>query len=466
MSPLIAARGQMAVSLAFHIVFASLGVGLPLLMFIAEYLAWRRKDLNWYILAKRWSKAFGILYAIGAVSGTILSFELGLLWPRFMAFAGPIFGLAFYIEATAFFIEAIFLGLYLYSWEKVRPVVHLLFCVPLVVGGLASALFVTVANAWMNAPTGFTLTNGKPTNIDPIQALLNPQAPMEAFHMVLAAYEATGFAVATVYAVAMLRGHRDGYTRKGLLVGTVLGTVTAPLQIWVGDVTAKIIAQTQPAKLAAMEGLFKTTRYAPLTIYGWPDPASGHVYFGIQISDLLSLLAFDDIGHPVRGLDSFPGFMRPDTQIIHPLFDTMVGIGFLMAGVVALFWWAYVRHRAQWANSKPLLWLMAATGPLTFMALEFGWAVTELGRQPYIIYGVMLVANGVTTAPGLDVSFPIFFILYVLLGVAMAVFLLKLAAEPHETPPPAMKLGEIPAEVSEREQHEDDATRLVGGPIA
>jgi cytochrome d ubiquinol oxidase subunit I len=443
MPPVIAARGQMAVSLAFHIVWASFGVGLPFMMLIAEWIGMRRRDLNWYRLAKRWAKAFGIMYAIGAVSGTVLSFELGLLWPRFMRFAGPIFGLPFFIEATAFFIEAIFLGIYLYSWDKLSPFVHWLTNIPLVLGGLASSLFVVTANAWMNTPTGFRIVNGKVTDIDPIQAMLSPSAPMEAFHMTLAAYEATAFSVAAVYAFAWLRGKRVQYVRNGLLLSMILGLITAPLQIWVGDVTAKMVAQTQPAKLAAMEGLFQTTRYAPLTIYGWPDPTTGRVYFSVDIKDLLSLLAYDDIAHPVRGLDSFPGFLRPDTQIIHPLFDTMVGIGFLIAFISLWFWFRFFRTGRTIPGSRWLLWGIVASGPLAFLAIEFGWAVTELGRQPYIVYGYMYVADGVQTAPGLDTSFPIFFILYLLLGFASVFFLLRLAREQHEVPTPRVDIGEI-----------------------
>ncbi len=436
MTPLIAARGQMAISLAFHIVWASLGVGLPLMMFIAEGIGMRKRDLAWYTLAKRWTKAFAIQYAIGAVSGTILSFELGLLWPRFMRFAGPIFGLPFYLEAVAFFIEAIFLGIYAYSWDKLSPVMHWLCCLPLVVGGLASSLFVVTANAWMNTPTGFRIVNGKVTSIDPIQAMLNPSAPMEAFHMTIAAYEATAFAVVAVYAFSLLRGKRDAYTRNALKLGMVLGTITAPLQIWVGDVTAKMVAETQPAKLAAMEGLFHTTRYAPIEIYGWPDPATGRVYFGFKVDDLLSMLAYDDISHPVKGLYDFPGALRPDTQIIHPLFDTMVGIGFLLAGLTLWWWVQYFRHHRAVPISRGLLWGLVAAGPLTFAAIEFGWAITEIGRQPYIVYGYMLVKDAVTPAPGLDVSVPIFFILYILLGIATVVFMLRLAHEPRHIPTP------------------------------
>lgn len=457
MPPLIAARGQMAVSLAFHIVFASLGVGLPLFMFIAEGIGIFRRKSVWYVLAKRWTKAFAILYAIGAVSGTILSFELGLLWPRFMHFAGPIFGLPFFIEATAFFIEAIFLGIYVYSWTKLSPIAHWLMCIPLIVGGLASSLFVVTANAWMNTPTGFTMVHGKPTNINPVAAMLNPSAPMEAFHMTLAAYEATAFAVVTVYAVAYLRGHRSDYERKAIQLGMIVGTITAPLQIWVGDVTAKMVAQTQPAKLAAMEGLFKSTKYAPLQIYGWPDPASGHTYFGIKIGDLLSLLAYDDISHVVRGLDTFPGYLRPDTQIIHPLFDTMVGIGFLLAAVAIWYWVQFFRRHGQTPTNRALMWGLVSSGPLAFLAIEFGWAVTELGRQPFIVYGYMLVANGVTTASGLDVTFPIFFILYILLGIATVFFLVKLAKLPNGPFAPEPDIAEL------AETNEDEAVQTIEG---
>lgn len=455
MPPLIAARGQMAVSLGFHIVWAALGVGLPIMMFIAEGLGIRNRDSIWYTLAKRWSKAFAIQYAIGAVSGTILSFELGLLWPRFMRFAGPIFGTPFFLEAIAFFVEAIFLGLYLYTWDKVSPVLHWLFSVPLMVGGTASSLFVVTANAWMNTPTGFSIVNGKVTNIDPIQAMLSPSAPMEAFHMTVAAFEATAFAIVSVYAYYYLRGKRDAYVRRGLTLGLVLGTLTAPLQIWVGDVTSKMVAQTQPAKLAAMEGLFQTTRNAPLTIYGWPDPSTGHVYFGFQISDLLSLLSWDDLSHAIRGLNTYPGYMRPDPRILHPVYDTMVLFGFILAFGVIAFWFQWWRKQSMPVN-RWLLWGLIASGPMAFLAIEFGWATTELGRQPYIVYGYMLVSDGVQTAPGLDVSFPIFFILYIILGLVTIVFMRRLARERRE----------VPVEVhvgKKRAVAEDGHVKAVGG---
>ncbi len=439
MTPLTAARSQMAVSLAFHIIFAALGVGLPLLMFIAEGLGMRRRDTTWYSLAKRWSKAFGILYAIGAVSGTILSFELGLLWPRFMRFAGPVFGLAFYLEAVAFFIEGVFLGVYLYSWDKLSPFWHWLCCLPLVIGGIASSLFVTTANAWMNTPAGFNNDNGVPVNIHPVAALLNPSAPWEAIHMTVAALEATAFGVAGVYAFAMLRGRRGDYERKGMVLGMAVGSILAPIQIWVGDQTARMVAHTQPAKLAAMEGLFQTTRYAPLTLFGWPDPASRQTYFGIQIQDLLSFLSFEDTSAPVRGLDSFPPGSQPDARLLHIPYDTMAGIGFALTALMLWFWYVYFRRREVVRRNAWGKWLLRAvylSGPASFLAIELGWMVTELGRQPYIIYNIMYVANGVTTARGLLVTFPTFVVLYMTLGIATTYFLLRLGREHKDKPIP------------------------------
>jgi len=466
MTPLLAARSQMAVSLAFHIVFAALGVGLPLLMFIAEGLGMRRRDTTWYSLAKRWSKAFGILYAIGAVSGTVLSFELGLLWPRFMRFAGPVFGLAFYLEAIAFFIEGIFLGVYLYSWDKLSPLWHWLCCLPLVVGGIASSLFVTTANAWMNTPAGFNNDNGVPVNIHPIAALLNPSAPWEAIHMTVAAIEATAFGAAGVYAFAMLRGRRGDYERKGMVLSMAIGSILAPIQIWVGDQTSRMVAHTQPAKLAALEGLFQTTRYAPLTFFGWPDPASQQTYFGIQIQDLLSFLSFEDTSAQVQGLDAFPPGSQPDARLLHIPYDTMAGIGFGLTALMLWFWYVYFRRRRAVEQGNWGKWLLRAvflSGPASFLAIELGWMVTELGRQPYIIYHIMYVAQGVTTASGLLISFPIFLALYILLGIATTYFLLRLGRERKEKPIPIEEIlrsgrrGEPPPDLADEAEERAQA---------
>lgn len=431
MSSELAARASMGTSLAFHIIFAALGVGLPVLLCLAEGLGLRQRDAEWYALARRWGKAFGILFVIGAVSGTTLSFELGLLWPRFMAVATNVIGLPFALEGFAFFLEAIFLGLYLYGWDRLTPRVHWLCTLPLVISGAASAWFVVTANAWMNTPAGFTLANGTVTSVNPLVAIFNPSTPTETTHTLLSCYQVTGFAVAAVYAVALLRGHTTSYNKRGLLLGLLLGTVVSPIQALVGDLSAEFVAHAQPAKLAAMEGLFQTTRGAPLTIFGIPDPATGKTRFAIQIPDVLSLLAYHDPNATVTGLDAFPRAYWPNPIAVHFAFDLMVGAGILMIVLPAWFWFLYWRRGHVVPHERVLLWTAVATGVLGFIAMEAGWMVTELGRQPWIIYNVMLVRDGVTLAPGLGISFFTFVAIYTLLGVTLVVLLRRLARQSH-----------------------------------
>ncbi len=434
MSSEIAARATMGTSLAFHMIFAALGVGLPVLLCLAEGLGLHRRQAEWYALARRWSSAFGILFVIGAVSGTTLSFELGLLWPRFMGFASGIIGLPFALEGFAFFLEAIFLGLYLYGWDRLSPRVHWLCSIPLVVSGGASAWFVVTANSWMNTPTGYHAVNGKVTSVDPIAAMLNPSTPTETLHTILACYQVTGFAVAAVYAWALLHGGNTSYNRRGLTLGMLLGAVVAPVQAIVGDLSAEFVARAQPAKLAAMEVLFQTTKGAPLTILGIPDPATGKTRFAIQIPDLLSLLAYHDPHATVTGLDAFPRALWPNPIAVHLAFDLMVGSGVLMILLPAWFWLLYWRRGHVIPRDRLVLWASVATGVLGFIAMEAGWMVTELGRQPWIIYGVMLVRDGVTPVPGLGLTFFVFTTIYALLAVTLVGLLLRLGREKHTLP--------------------------------
>lgn len=427
MSNLVAARIQMASSLAFHIVFAALGVGLPILLCVAEGLALRRHDTVWYALARKWGQAFGILFVIGAVSGTILSFELGLLWPRFMVVAGGVFGLPFALEGFAFFLEAIFLGLYLYGWDRLRPRTHWLTTILLAVSGTASAWFVVSANAWMNTPAGFRLVAGRPVDVNPIAAMLNPSTPTETVHTILSCYQVTAFAVASIYAWALLRGNRTRYNRRGLLLGMMLGMIVAPIQALVGDASARLVVDRQPAKLAAMEALFQTTRGAPVRVLGVALPQTQQVPFSIEILHLLSLLAYGDPNATVRGLDAFPRADWPNVTMVHLAFDLMVGAGFLTILLPAAFWLLFWRRGRHVPLSRWLLWLAVLTGPLTLIAMEAGWMVTEIGRQPWIIYHVMLVRDAVTPAPGVVVSLVVFTAMYVLLAMTLIWLLLRLA---------------------------------------
>lgn len=430
MPDLLAARAQMGTSLAFHIIFSVLGVGLPLLLCIAEGLALKTKNPVWMQLTRRWTRAAAILFAIGAVSGTILSFELGLLWPTYIKYAGAVVGLPFMLEGFAFFTEAIFLGLYLYGWDRLSPRAHWLCSFPIWISGLASAWFIVSANSWMNTPAGFVIKNGQVTDINPIEAMLNPSTPYETIHMILACYVATGFAVAAVYAVALLRGKREEYYRKGLVLAMAMAIIATPLQLISGDANARFLAVRQPAKFAAMEGVFHTEQGAPLVIGGLADPNTGKVYYALEIPKGLSLLAFDNPNATIKGLDQYARGDWPNSTIVHTSFDGMVGSGFFILLVALVFWFLYWRKKRNVPENRLLLWGITLSGPLSFLAIELGWMVTEIGRQPWVIYGVLRIKDAVTTAPWLNVSFLIFSLIYVLLAAALIWLLLRVARSP------------------------------------
>jgi len=419
MSDLLAARSQMAVSLAFHIVFAVIGIAMPVMMVLAER-RWQVTGHAIYLdLAKRWAKGTAILFAVGAVSGTVLSFELGLLWPRFMAFAGAIIGMPFSLEGFAFFTEAIFLGIYLYGWDRISSRAHLWAGVAVAVSGTASGIFVVIANAWMNAPTGFELVNGQAVNVQPLAAMANAAALSQALHMTLAAYAATGFAVAGIHAFLLLKDPANAFHRRALEIALIVGAPAAVLQPISGDLSARHIAVHQPVKLAAAEALFRTQTGAPLTLGGWPDTAARETRFAVHVPYVLSLLAFHDPHAVVKGLDQVPVSEWPNVRAVHLSFDVMVAAGTYLA-LVALWtgWLAW--RRADLAHNRRLMRALALATPLGFLAVEAGWMVTELGRQPWVIYGVLKTADAVTPMPGLMVPFLTFTLLYCFLGVIVA----------------------------------------------
>lgn len=408
MSDLLAARSQMGISLAFHIIFAVIGIAMPVLMVIAERRWQRTRDSVYLDLAKRWARGTAILFAVGAVSGTVLSFELGLLWPRFMEAAGPIIGMPFSLEGFAFFIEAIFLGVYLYGWDKVSPRAHLAAGVLVAVSGAASGVFVVIANAWMNTPTGFTLVDGRLTDIDPIAGMLNPAAFPQTLHMTLAAYAATGFAVAGIHAFLLLKRPGVVFHRYALSIGLLVGAPAAALQPIAGDIAARMVAEYQPAKLAAMEGLYETQAGAPLTIIP-----------GVKIPKGLSLLAFHDPHATVQGLDAVPPDERPNVPLVYLSFRVMVAIGIYLALVSVWAGWLALRKR-DLGLERSFLKAVAIAAPLGFIATEAGWMTTELGRQPWVIYGVLKTADAVTPMPGLVVPFALITLLYCALGAVVA----------------------------------------------
>lgn len=413
----------MGMSLAFHIVFAAVGISLPVLMAISEGLYLRTGRPVFLELSKRWSHGAAILFAVGAVSGTVLSFELGLLWPGFMEKSGAIIGMPFSLEGFAFFTEAIFLGLFLMGWNRLPPFVHWLCGVLVAVSGILSGIFVVMANAWMNSPAGFKIVDGKITDIDPIAAMLNPATAHEVLHMTLAAFIATGFAVAAIHAFFLLRDRRNAFHRNALGIALALACVSAPLQMISGDFSARSVAKLQPAKLAAMEAVYHTQTGAPLQLGGIPDDESRTTRYALTIPRGLSLLSTHDPNAKVVGLEEFPRSDWPNVRVVHWAFDLMIGSGtvlFILS--IAVGWFAWKQRGLP--DGKWLLRALVAAGPLGFLAIEAGWVVTELGRQPWIIYGVMRTKEAVTPMSKIAIPFLVFTLIYVFLSVAL-LFLLR-----------------------------------------
>jgi len=422
MEDLLAARLQMALSLGFHIIYACIGMVMPFFMAISHY-RWLRTGKEVYKnLTKAWSKGVAIFFATGAVSGTMLSFELGLLWPTFMKHAGPIFGMPFSLEGTAFFIEAIALGFFLYGWDRFNKWFHWFTGVVVGISGLASGILVVAANAWMNSPAGFDLVDGEYLNIDPIKAMFNDAWFYQALHMTLAAFVATGFAVAGVHALMILRNKNIEFHAAAFRIAALFGTIAALLQPLSGDLSAKDVASRQPAKLAAMEAHFHTSEKAPLIIGGIPDTEKKEVNYAIEVPGMLSYLAHGDLESEVTGLDQIPVSDQPPIALVHYAFQIMVGIGVLLMVLAFLFLISLPKNR--WLQRRWLLKLFALGIPLGFIAIEAGWTVTEVGRQPWIIHGIMRTEDALTPMPGIAWSFYLFSAIYISLTI-MVIFLLS-----------------------------------------
>ncbi|WEK20559.1 MAG: cytochrome ubiquinol oxidase subunit I [Candidatus Pedobacter colombiensis] len=424
MDDFLAARLQMAFSLGFHIVFACIGMVMPFFMTVAHFYWLRTKKVVYRDVTKAWSKGVAIFFATGAVSGTVLSFELGLLWPKFMEHAGPIFGMPFSLEGTAFFIEAIALGFYLYGWNRINPWFHWATGVVVGVSGLVSGILVVAANAWMNSPAGFDHINGQYLNIDPIKAMFNEAWFSQSLHMCVAAFVSTGFAVAGIHALMILKGRNVRFHSKAFTIAAVFATVAACLQPISGDVSAKDVAKRQPEKLAAMEAHFHTERFAPLIIGGIPDTANKKVDYAIKIPGLLSFMATGDFNGEVKGLDRVPQADQPPVAVTHYAFQIMVGLGMAMV-LIAILYFIALWKKKEWLRSRWLLKLFVIATPLGFIALEAGWTVTEVGRQPWIIRGVMRTAEAVTPMPGIAYSFYLFTGVYISLSVIVSLLLFR-----------------------------------------
>src|SRR5690348_278139 len=411
----------MAFTLGFHIILASVGVAFPAIMLIANYRGLKHNDPDALLLARRWSQVVAVTFAVGAVTGTVLSFEFGLLWPEFTGRFGKVFGVLFAVEGIFFFLEAIFVAIYIFGWRRLAPWTHFWAGVPIVITGLGGAFSVVAVNSWMNQPQGFSPTSGDVTSVQPLKVIFNPAVPYEVPHMILAAYVVTGFLVASIYAVGMLRGRRDRYHRLGLVIPLTVAAIATPIQFAVGDSAARAIAADQPIKFAAMECVQQTSR--DVTEYLGGRCTSSGVKGGIGIPGFDSFLVGFSTNTQVTGLDSVPPDDRPPADtMLHWSFDTMVGICsllILLALWLGVAWW----RKRDFPQSRWFLRATAASGIAAVIALECGWIVTEVGRQPWIVYNVMHTSDAVTHAHGIWITFGLIVGLYVALGATLIISL-------------------------------------------
>lgn len=419
-----------ALSLAVHIPLVCFGIAFPAMILFVEGLWLRTGDPVYKTLAKRWSKVALIIFATGVVTGTILSFEFGLLWPDFMATFGEVFGVAFGLEGISFFLEAIFIAIYVYGWDRLPRRTHFLTGIPIIITGATGSAFVISVNGWMNDPQGFEVVGGRVVEPVPFSALLNGHLAHELVHMYLAGYLVAGFLVAAYYARRWLKGRRDRYTRTALVVPLAFAALAAPIQVVVGDWAGRKVAESQPVKLAAFEGVYKTEEGAAFHLGGFYDSDSGEVRYGIKIPYLLSVLAHHNPTAEVVGLESVPPEDRPPVNVVRTSFQTMIAIGTFLAALGSFFVFVWLRKR-RLPETKWFFRAVMAAGPLSVVALIAGWVTTEVGRQPWIVYGFMRTEDAVTSADNLELGYAALIFVYVLLFGSVIWLLRRLQAREH-----------------------------------
>lgn len=422
--PVLLSRILTYLTLGFHAIFATIGVGIPMMIAIAEWMGMKRKDPHYTLLARRWARGFVITVAIGVVTGTAIGLQLSLLWPNFMQAAGHTIGLPMFMETFAFFFEAIFLGIYLYTWDRFKTKMkHFLLLIPIVIGATASAFFITTVNAFMNVPQGFEIVDGIVTNVNPIEAMFNPATPTKISHVIIICYLTSAFVLATIAAVKILKGNKSVYHRKALHMTMVAAAVFAVGTAVIGDLSGKYLHEYQPEKLAAAEWHFETERGAPLILGGYLTE-DNEVKYALELPYALSILSGFSPDTEVVGLNEFEDDVLPPL-FIHYFFDTMVFIGMYLAFVSTLF--VFLNWTKKWnAFNKPLLMMIAAGGPLSILAMESGWIFTEVGRQPWILNGIMRTSEGATSSEHVGLMLILFALLYTVLGVTCAGVLRKM----------------------------------------
>ncbi|MGP4041564.1 cytochrome ubiquinol oxidase subunit I [Gracilibacillus sp. D59] len=411
-------------TLSFHIIYATIGVGIPFLIFLTQWLGIKKQDEHYILLARRWTRGFIITVAVGVVTGTAIGLQLNLLWPTFMELAGNVIALPLFMETFAFFFEAIFLGIYLYTWDRFRDQrKHMLLLLPVAIGASFSAVFITMVNAFMNAPQGFELMNGNLINVEPLVAMFNPAMPTKVAHVIATAYMTSAFVLAAIGAFRLLTGSNHVYHKKALLLTMKVGLVFSIASAVIGDFAGKYLAEYQPEKLAAMEWHFETEEQASLTLFGVLTNGE-EIKFSIEVPYALSILAHGNPNAEVIGLDQFAEDEIPPLYI-HYLFNIMVIIG-LFATMIALFYLVGHALKKSFINNRTFLWLIVSTGPLTIIAIEAGWWLAEVGRQPWVLRGILRTENAATTSNHVDLMLLLFIGLYVVLGLASIIVLTRM----------------------------------------
>lgn len=413
-------RALTQLTLSFHIIFATLGVGVPLMILIAQYVGYKKGDVHYTMMARRWARGFTITVAVGVVTGTIIGLQLSLLWPQFMELAGKVIALPLFMETFAFFFEAIFLGIYLYTWNRFKnPKHHMLLLIPVAIGAAMSALFITIVNSFMNSPQGFTIVDGELVNIQPFLAMFTPAMPTKVGHVLVTAFMTVAFIFAAIAAYKLLRGEDHVYHKKALFLTMKIGLIFSIATALIGDFSAKYLAEYQPEKLAAAEWHFDSGEDADLVMFGIID--EGEIKYEIRIPKALGFLAYTDFNAKVTGLNDFPKDEQPPL-IIHYFFDVMVTIGVWMV-LLSLVFVVGMWRRWTWIHANWFRWLIVLGGPLSIIAIEAGWWLAEIGRQPWILYGLMRTSEGATRATGVEYLFIAFSIVYLVLGIGCAVVL-------------------------------------------
>jgi cytochrome bd ubiquinol oxidase subunit I len=424
----VLARAFFGTSLAFHIIYATLGIGLSFMVFLSELLHNWRKDRDYALMAKRWTKSMGILLGVAIPSGTIVAIQLSLLWPGFMKIVGQVISVPFEIEIFAFFLEALALSIYVYAADRLSPYMRVIAVFLVAVGATASAVLITSANTWMNTPAGFDMKpDGTIYHVNPWKAFFNPSFVDTAYHVVISALMTGAFAVVSAAAYRLLKSGREeeAIHRKALILGLVTAFITSFFTIFTGHDSAQNLHRYTPEKLAAAEGLFETTKYAPIVIGGFVDQKEQTVKYGIEIPYFLSFLAGNRFDTEVKGLNEFPRDTWPPAYV-HTLFNVMVGIGILLfvATAYSLYYW-WKKARAGKPFPRWLLWGLAYSGPVSMLGIEVGWIFSCSGRQPWTIYGFQRTTEAATKAGNLGGLYILFSLVYLMLSVMVAVVLIS-----------------------------------------